>query len=318
MVIITKCDLLTQKDMEQALARTRSVLAGHLQPAPEVIPMSAIPARMAAAHAWFEQAVFPLREQFRIARMDTLGRRAQSLGASLLATLDRKATLGPSGAGLSQESERILRRLDENMAACHRRWEEKCAGISGWSEKILEQAATILAHPFAGNDTPDDFSSDLAAEAVVSAIASHCLPFLQEYADLANRIRAGIDGLEDGDPAAGIVAQELPKLSSLPAPLSCLLHGVWIAPPGSAARTNPAAAARHFRKELGEKLGNPLSQIMEELQPRFAHWVQTSMNALYQSLRLQTDPLRYRSPGQASTDVDGSLMADIEFLRSQP
>jgi len=317
MVIITKCDLLSQKDMDQVLARTRSTIAEHLQSTPEVIPFSVIPARMAAAHAWFEQAIFPLRERFRIALMDALGRRAQSLRSSLLATLDRKATHAPARKGLSQESERILRRLDESMAACHRRWEEKCDGISGWTGKILEQAAAILARASAGTDPPADFSSDLAAEAVISAIVSHYLPLVQEYEDLESRIRAGIDELENGDPAAGVVVQELPKLSSLPAPLSSLLNGVLISPPGPTARANPVAATRYFRKELEEKLGNPLRQVLEELQPRFAHWVQTSMNALYESLRLQTDPLRYRSPSQASTDADGSLMADIEFLQSQ-
>jgi GTP-binding protein EngB required for normal cell division len=317
MVIITKCDLLSQRDTDQVLARTRSTIAEHFQPAPEVIPMSAIPARMAAAHAWFEQAIFPLRGRSRIALMDVLGRKAQSLRSSLLATLDRKASHGQAGEGLSQESERILRRLDENMMACHRRWEEKYDGISGWTGKILEQAAVILARAFAGNDPPADFSSDLAAEAVVSAIVSHYLPFLQEYEELANRIRAGIDELENGDPAAGIVVQEIPKLSLLPAPLSFLLNGVLISPPGSTARANPAAAARHFRKELEEKLGNPLRQVLEELQPRFLHWFQISMNALHDSLRLQTDPLRYRSPSQANPDVNSSLVADIEFLQSQ-
>lgn len=122
--------------------------------------------------------------------------------------------------------------------------------------------------------------------------------------------------MENGDPAAGIVVQELPKLSSLPAPLSSLLNGVLISPPGSTARANAAAAARHFRKELEEKLGNPLRQVLEELQPRFLHWFQISMNALHDSLRLQTDPLRYRSPASAGEDVDENLMADIEFLRS--
>jgi GTP-binding protein EngB required for normal cell division len=317
MVIITKCDLLSQKDLDQVLERTRSVIAEHLRFTPEVIPFSSIPARTAAAHAWFEQAVLPLRERSRVALLGALGLRAQSLRASLLATLDRKATSGPRGAVLSPESERILRRLDENMAACHRRWEEKCAGISGWTGKILEQAAAILARGSAGTDPPADFSSDLAAEAIISAIVSHYLPFLQEYEDLASRIRAGVDELENGDPAAGVVVQELPKLSSLPAPLSSLLNGVRISPPGPAARANPAAATRYFRKELEEKLGSPLRRVLEELKPRFAHWVQTSMNALYESLRLQTDPLRYRSPSQAGTDVDGSLMADIEFLQSQ-
>ena len=210
----------------------------------------------------------------------------------------------------------MLHRLDESMTACHRHWEEECAGMAGWAEKTLEQAAANLARQSARGSTPVDVVTNLAPEAVTSAILSHYLPFLQEYEDLAKRIRAGIDELNSRNPEAGMVMQELPKLSCLPAPLSSLLNGVSIPLPGPAVRTNPIAAARHFQKALEEKLDYPLRRVLEELQPRFAHWVRISMNALHESLRLQTDPLRYRSPMPAGADADDNLMADIRFLQS--
>ena len=311
MVLVTKCDLLAAQDLEQVLARTRSFIAGHFQPAPEVVSFSAIPARAAAARAWFEQEILPLCERARTAGTDALGRSAQSLRASLAAALNRKPAPEPEGAGLPQEAERILHRLDESLAACHRHWEEKCAGISSWAGKALEQAAAHLARQ------PAELVADPVAAAVTSAVLSHYLPYLQEYGDLARRIRAGIDELRDSNPEAGMVIEELPGLPPLPEPLSSLLHGISIPPPGAAARANPAAAARHFRKELEEKLDYPLRRVLEELQPRFAHWVRISMNALYESLRLQTDPLRYRSPMPADADAAANLMADIKFLQSQ-
>ena len=317
MVVVTKCDLLAPQDLEAALARTRGAIAGPLQTAPEVVPFSAIPARASAAHAWFEREILPLRERSRTVELDALGGSAQSLCVSLSAALHRKAAPAASAEGLPREAERVLHRLDESLAACHRHWEDTCAGIPGWAGKILEQASAHLARQSDGSGPQASTVADQAAEAVTAAILSHYLLFIQEYKDLAMRIRAGIDELWNSNPEAGIVAQDLPKLPPLPAPMSSLLDGEVISLPGSPARSNPAAATRHFRKELEEKLDYPLRRILEELQPRLAHWVRVSMNALHESVRLQTDPLRYRSSVPAGPDAGESLPADIRFLQSQ-
>jgi hypothetical protein len=55
---------------------------------------------------------------------------------------------------------------------------------------------------------------------------------------------------------------------------------------------------------------------LEELQPRLIQWFSEATDALEESWHLQTDPLLYRSPSQASAEKVGALMADIASLRS--
>jgi hypothetical protein len=90
-------------------------------------------------------------------------------------------------------------------------------------------------------------------------------------------------------------------------PLAAPLHGISITTSGS----------RHFRKELDEKVGARLRQILEAIQPRFRYWFIATMGALRESFRMQTDPLRYRNPAGSSSGSDDRLAADIDFLRKQ-
>jgi GTP-binding protein EngB required for normal cell division len=314
-VMISKCDLLPPGDIERAVTCARDALAQHLDPVPEVIPTSSTSVWRRAVNDWFERAVPPLLQRSRQAQIDSVGRRARALRLALLATLEMMAR-GALPEGLPHEAERLLRFTDESLTAFKRRWEHEFGRISAWKEEILEQTASQLAGSSTGADQQENLSSDIVVETLMPAVAAHCSPFLQEYEELSERISTAIRELKDHDPASGVILQELPRLSALPLPLTSPLAGVAISQPQARAHAGQAARARHFRKELQEKLGVQLRQILEELQPRLIQWFLKALDALEESWHLQTDPLRYRSPSQASAETNDALMADIASLRS--
>jgi GTP-binding protein EngB required for normal cell division len=315
-VMISKCDLLPPEDVERVVTCTRETLAQHLDSAPEVVPAGSTSFWVRAVNDWFERAVPPLLQRPRQARIDSVEGKAQALQAVLLTTLEAMARCA-TPEGLTHEAERLLRLMDESLTAFERRWKHEFGRISAWKEEILEQTASNLASRFADAEQPEILSSDFVVETVMPAVASHCHPFLQEYQELSERISTAIHELKENDPASGVILQELPRLSALPSPLTSPLAGVTTSGLQARARISQAARARYFRKELEEKLGIQLRQILEELQPRLMQWFLRAMNALEESLHLQTDPLRYRSPSQASAGKDDTLTADITFLRSR-
>jgi GTP-binding protein EngB required for normal cell division len=314
-VMISKCDLLPPGDVERVVTCTRDTLARHLDSVPEVIPAGSMNFWVRAVDDWFERAIPPLLERSRQVQIDAVEGTARALQAALLATLEMMAR-GTAPEGLPQEAERLLHLVDESLTAFKRRWEHEFARISAWKEEILEQTASHLASRSAGADQQENLSSDMVVETLMPAVATHCNPFLQEYQELTERIRTAIRELKESDAASGIILQELPRLLALPLPLASALAGVTLSRLQAPIHGGPAAHARHFRKELQEKLGAQLRQILEELQPRLMQWFLGAMNALEESLYLQTDPLRYRSPSQSSAGQGDRLMADIAFLRS--
>jgi len=314
--MISKCDLLTPADVERLVTYTRDMLGRHLDSVPEVVPVGSTNLWIRAVDGWFERAIPPLLQRSRQAQIDSVEGGAQALRAALLATLETMAR-GAAPEGLSHGAERSLHLMDESLTAFKRRWEHEFVRISSWKEEVLEEAALHLANRSAGADEQENLSSDAVVETLMPAVATRCSPFLQEYRELSERISAAIRELKEGNPGSGIILEELPRLSALPLPLVPPLAGVTLSRLQTSARDSQAARIRHFRKELQEKLGGQLRHILEELQPRLMQWFLGAMNALEESVHLQTDPLRYRSLSQSSAGKGDTLLADIAFLRSR-
>ena len=144
--------------------------------------------------------------------------------------------------------------------------------------------------------------------------------------EAGDRLGPGAPALRSGDGhlrRRRRVSDQPPRpadVSALPSPVVSLLDGVSISDPGPLMRMSQALRERHFRRDLEEMAGRSLQQLLDELRPRLRHWFVATINALRESFRLQTDPLRYRQPVRASngsTAGDSSLMVDIEFLRGQ-
>ena len=212
--------------------------------------------------------------------------------------------------------EHVLHRLDESLEEFQQRWEVDFDRISAWADEILEQAACYLSRGLSGPESRGDLSREALQNAVSLAIASRTRPFLKEHQALTARLRLGIEELKQGGTGLGIVEQDLPRLSSRPLPMVTPLDGVVISQPGTMARLNPGARARHLRKELDEKIGPLLPIILEELQPRYRHWFLSTLSSLIDSFRLQTDPVCYRSSSRASAGSIDRLMGDIALLRA--
>jgi hypothetical protein len=316
-VMLTRCDSLSPSDIERVQAETRKAIARDLGSAPEVIPVSSSASWMPAVNAWFEKTMIPQVQRFRTAMIESVAGDAQSLRASLLATLEMRSNPASAGGRLGRETEEVLRRMDECLALFQQHWEKEFDRMSGWSGDILEHAASILAGASAGADQAGGLAPDLLAVTLIRATVGRCHPVLREYEELTGRVSADIDQLKAGPHAPGVISQKLPRPSALPIPVTSPLQGVTIAQPGTVTRTNPAGRARHYRKELEGKTAGGLRQMLEEYQPRCRRWFLMTMNALKESVRLQTDPLRYRSPAAASAETDEKLIADIALLRSR-
>jgi len=306
-VMISKCDLLSPQEVERAVAQVRKTIASQLDFAAEVIPMGSSKSFETSLDVWLEKAVSPLIAQSRSDLIESAAWHGKSLCNSILATLEVEQDGAPALAGIPDRTEPILRRLDESLAAFQHRWDHEIDAMCEWGKAILDQAATDLTGTCAPSDQAGIASGSSAAQAVIMAMASQCSVFLRQYQELREQIHAGIAELVERTNTGSIPVHELPKPSALPLPLASLLDGISI----------PALGSRHFRKELDEKAGARLRQILEEIQPRFRYWFIATMGALSDSFRMQTDPLRYRNPAGSSSGADDRLAADITFLRNQ-
>lgn len=283
---------------------------------PEVIPVSASAAWMPALNTWFERTMLPLSQRSRAALAETVAGDVQTLLSSLLDTLEKRSDPASSSWTLGQETEEVLRHMDGCLASFQQHWEKEFDRMLGWMGDIQGHAASILAESSAGAGAPSELATELLTGAITRATVGRFHAFLKEYGELTARLGADIDHLRASPNGAAILSCKLPGLSALPMPVSSPLHVVTIVQPSAAARTSSMGRTRHYRKELEEKTTGSLRQILEEYQPRFGRWFLVTMQALKESLRRQTDSLRYRSPASASAETDERLIADIAFLRS--
>ena len=323
-VMISKCDLLTAPDIEKVVSYTRAAAAEHLGSPLEVVPVSSVDAWAPQVQEWFERAISPLLQQARESLTVSLNRKANSLCDSILATLEVQASRADKSEARPREAERALRPLDEMLDEFAHRWGDRLETMSDWAKEALGAAASKLARTFVegGKCTGQKAVGAAAlADAVIEVAASRYHPFLQEFESVVGRIRHDLDQLRMEEPSARAVeAYELPRPSALPSPVVSLLDGISIPAPGPLMRMSLALREKHFRKELEEQGGQSLQQLLEEFRPRLRHWFAVTIKALRDSFRLQTDPLRYRQAARSTNGPaagDGSLMADIEFLRGQ-
>ena len=315
-VMISKCDLLAPGDVERVVAYTRSAVAEHLGFSLDVVPISSVESWVPRIQAWFEETIRPLVARSRESLAVSLARKVQSLRASLLATLEMRAYRAPADRSRSEEAERVLRPLDESLDEFTRRWEQRLGSTSGWAEEILSRTSARLAQ---SDEEHGDAAAQVLADAVIETAAGHYRPFLQEYEELASRLSRGVK-----EPASSQTAPpctdgyDFPRPSAIPSPAVALLSDIRIPKPGAVSRMSAALRTRHFRRQLEEKAGPALEQVLEELRPRLRHWLSSTLAALRENYRLRTDPMRYRGPAGAretSAAERGRLEEDIEFLR---
>jgi GTP-binding protein EngB required for normal cell division len=318
-VLISKCDLLSQPDVERVSEYTRKALVEHLGFAPEVIPISSVEAWAPAVNQWFEKAISPLLREARASLEESLSRKVESLRNTLLVSLEMRASRKDQHAVEAADVEEKIRPLDEDLSEFKKRWDMQFDEVSGWEEEILHEVSSALAQSTDSSGKAGPITAGPVREAAIRAVVTHCGPFLQEYETIVRRVNdlllefGGANSVSGGDP-------ENLRPAAMPMPITSLLDGLEIPPPGPLARISQGGRMRHFRHELDEKAGDALKEMLNELQPRLRHWSRAAIRALGDTYRAHTDPLRYRSVSAnsgRSMEQDDSLRADVELLRGQ-
>ncbi len=305
-LLLSRCDLLATHDIERRQAEVRKAISGQDISVEDVVPIGVGERWKASLDDWFEKVMPPFLQRGLTGMTDAVEHKARSVGRSMLSILEPKRDSAAGKGGAGKDAELDLWRLDDSLEKFCIRWEDNLDAMSAWDKAVLDRAASSLA---AGSTN--------AQQALTLGIVSQCCALVEEYQELHSQIRAGIGELQPRTDPDLVLGWELPEPERIPLPLASLLRDVPVSPPGALARINQSASARHYRKELEEKAGSRVKQVLDELQPRFRHWFHETIRAFRESYRMQTDPVRYRNAAEASVERNEKLAADIDFLRSE-
>jgi len=316
MVMISKCDLLSDPNIDKVLNYTRTAIDEHLGFPQEVIAISTVESWAHAVNQWFEQTIFPLLTRARESLVISMNRKLLSLRNSLLATLQLRASRKRNEESNAGDLEQLLRPIDEALEEFERRWNAKLATIAECKKEALDNAAAQMAREFSRNREVKPQYESILSDALVRSLMDRITPFLAEYQSLSETISRQIRASARDKPEAHSQYYEPPKVSGLPVPAVSLLAGIKISDPTFALRATQATRERHFRRELRDKALERLDRVLQEYTPRLRHWLLSSIHALKNSYHMQTDPLRYRSRNLHSPNHMDNIADDIKLLRA--
>jgi hypothetical protein len=265
---------------------------------------------------WFQATISPLLKHAQESLRISMNRKMESLGRSILATLEMQASRLKDFGDQSPIAEQILRPADESIEMFNQRWNKKLEDISDSKEEILEDAAARMAQAAESGNSSEREPAKILVDALLRSLTSRCNPFLSEYQSLIEKIAAQLEVFRQKNPEAEMPHYEPPKPSGLPAPTLSLLEGISIAGPGALMRLSRAARERHFKKELTKKAGDSIDKVLKEFSPRLYHWFLATIRALKDSYDIQTGPLRYRGREMNSGVSADLLKKDIENLKA--
>jgi len=147
-VLLSKADLLTQQDLESAVAYTAEQIRGHLGLALKVQPVSIVGDYAALSDAWFEEQIKPLYERHQKLAGESVRRKIaalrESVEAALRSKLDRVEGTRPPDVEVLRQVETELRRtagrIPEETSACLRATEE----LEKLAPVALQEAASRI------------------------------------------------------------------------------------------------------------------------------------------------------------------------------
>lgn len=250
----------------------------------------------------------------------SMARKIQALRQTLCVTLEARFQRKGVHGGAGFDSELVLRPMDERLAEIRLRWRDEFENFAEWHNEILDLAASRLES--AAQDAGElSALTSVFTKVTVEVVARHCGVFLKEFEELAGYIgRTLVEVSESAPSQYSTSLHELPRPSGIPSPDVSPLQDIDIPMPGPLARLTTHGRERHFRAELADKAGDALQKVLVELRPRLQHWLSTTFAALEDAYHSQTDPMRYRNPGQdsvLSAEDRHELQNDILFLRGQ-
>jgi GTP-binding protein EngB required for normal cell division len=173
-VLLSKADLLTQQDLESAVAYTAEQIRGHLGLALKVQPVSIVGDYAALSDAWFEEQIKPLYERHQKLAGESVRRKIaalrESVEAALRSKLDRVEGTRPPDVEVLRQVETELRRtagrIPEETSACLRATEEleKLAPVA-----LQEAASRIVGRWRQGRNAEAGIVTDSVLETAAGA-----------------------------------------------------------------------------------------------------------------------------------------------------
>ena len=144
-VLLSKADLLTQQDLQSALAYTAEQIRGHLGLALDVQPVSIVGDDVALSDTWFEEQIKPLYERHQQLAGESVRRKIgslrESVEAALRSKLDRvEGSRLPDVEALRRVEKELRRsagRIPEETSTCLRATEE----VEKLAPAALQEAA---------------------------------------------------------------------------------------------------------------------------------------------------------------------------------
>ncbi len=322
-LLISKCDLLAERDIESVFSYTHRVLREQLGFVPEVTPVSSVDSWAARVDGWFQRTIWPLLQRAKQSLAGSVQRKVQFLQDSLLVSLETRSGQVSSAVGRSNRegnlAESLFRPLDEQIQVFKRRWEACFEGISDWTDRLLEVAALMLAEDSGAAEETSSSGAHRLSSVTLEELDQHCQAFLREYIDLGSGILDAIRKMQ-AETSKSEIWYEPQRTPALPAPVLAPLESLSLGPPGRIARLSHSGRVNFFRKELDERARAALQEVLNEYRPRLTRWFRATLALLEQSYRIQTDPYRYLvssgRPAEPQRPLD-LLYEDLRFLRGE-
>ena len=143
-VLVSKCDLLTEEDVARVCEYTRESLATHLGIALKVVPVSAADSWAEKLGQWFADCVSPMVNRSCESFATSMARKIQTLRHSLCVTLEARLQRDGIHGGAGFDSESVLRPMDERLAEMRLHWRDELENFAEWHNEILDLTASRM------------------------------------------------------------------------------------------------------------------------------------------------------------------------------
>jgi len=323
-VLLSKADLLSQKERESALAYIAAQIRAHLGLALRVHPVSVVGDASVLLDAWFEEQIAPLYETHRQLAGESVRRKIgalrESVEVALRSKLDRIEGTHPRDIEALRQVERELRRaggrIPEETSTClHATGEvDKLAPVA-----LEEAAARIVERWRQGKDAE---AGIIAASAVETAVGA------------ANQLYVKLDGLAKEltgalqQAARQLNVREIPQEEELVSALREIpqldLGGETLSFKRSpfvsvAAPLVKAQVERRLNRLLGPRTCEAFRsyrRLLEAWVRRASAAIQARFDSHADAYRAQLD--RLLTPSQANPDVAEMIRRDLGEIQFDP
>jgi GTP-binding protein EngB required for normal cell division len=321
LVLLSKCDLLGNADLESAISYTEEQIKHELRISATVHPVSALSNYSGVLDRFFADELLPRFEKARALREASIARKIGGMREAILAAIEGKLRReGREIAPLEMpDLESVLRVVAGEVGEQHTVLDHEFRRLGGMPDIILDTVAT-RAIASIGNGSGGQVSSLQLSEwihEIVGGFVQTSLEGLRKVGhravgqlhDVAKKLgRSDAPSQEDFE----IILREMPRfeLAALPDSISA---GYWKFGGKSILRARMVAA-------LGERIGAQLEQALYLYGIALSQWSEQTIRKLEVLVNSYADAYRLQIQGIAGTaDLPADraqLEADVEVLKN--